>query len=67
MSNCEAFVLVHGAWHNHNTWDALAPLLEASGQTVHHMSTSHSPFYSDPSELAGILTAIARSSPPRTP
>lgn len=26
-----AFVLVHGAWHNHHTWDALVPELEARG------------------------------------
>ncbi len=29
-----AFVLVHGAWHDHHTWDALVPLLEASGHAV---------------------------------
>lgn len=26
-----AFVLVHGAWHNHHTWDDLIPELEARG------------------------------------
>jgi pimeloyl-ACP methyl ester carboxylesterase len=26
-----AFVLVHGAWHNHSTWDKVVPILEAQG------------------------------------
>ncbi|MDQ0468460.1 alpha/beta fold hydrolase [Labrys wisconsinensis] len=26
-----AFVLVHGAWHNHSTWDRVTPILEAHG------------------------------------
>src|SRR5581483_1097928 len=26
-----AFVLVHGGWHNHSTWDKVVPLLEARG------------------------------------
>jgi pimeloyl-ACP methyl ester carboxylesterase len=26
-----AFVLVHGGWHNHSTWDKVVPLLEAQG------------------------------------
>lgn len=26
-----AFVLVHGGWHNHSTWDKVAPMLEAQG------------------------------------
>ncbi|HEY4211004.1 MAG TPA: alpha/beta fold hydrolase [Steroidobacteraceae bacterium] len=25
------FVLIHGAWHNHSAWDAVAPLLNANG------------------------------------
>ena len=25
------FVLVHGGWHNHSTWDRVTPLLEANG------------------------------------
>src|ERR1700734_1181157 len=25
------FVLVHGAWHNHSTWDRVTPILEADG------------------------------------
>jgi pimeloyl-ACP methyl ester carboxylesterase len=26
-----AFVLIHGAWHNHSAWDKVTPLLKASG------------------------------------
>jgi pimeloyl-ACP methyl ester carboxylesterase len=26
-----AFVLVHGAWHNHSAWDRVTPILEANG------------------------------------
>jgi pimeloyl-ACP methyl ester carboxylesterase len=26
-----AFVLVHGAWHNHSSWDKVTPILEAQG------------------------------------
>jgi pimeloyl-ACP methyl ester carboxylesterase len=26
-----AFVLVHGGWHNHSTWDQVVPILEAQG------------------------------------
>ena len=26
-----AFVLVHGAWHNHSTWDKVVPILKAEG------------------------------------
>ncbi|HUA26014.1 MAG TPA: alpha/beta fold hydrolase [Steroidobacteraceae bacterium] len=26
-----AFVLVHGGWHNHSTWDKVVPILEAQG------------------------------------
>ena len=26
-----AFVLVHGGWHNHSTWDKVVPILEARG------------------------------------
>ena len=26
-----AFVLVHGGWHNHSTWDEVVPILEARG------------------------------------
>jgi pimeloyl-ACP methyl ester carboxylesterase len=26
-----AFVLVHGGWHNHSSWDRVTPLLEANG------------------------------------
>src|SRR6202453_5027760 len=25
------FVLVHGGWHNHSTWDKVTPILEADG------------------------------------
>jgi pimeloyl-ACP methyl ester carboxylesterase len=25
------FVLVHGGWHNHSTWDRVTPILEANG------------------------------------
>ena len=25
------FVLVHGGWHNHSTWDRVTPILEAAG------------------------------------
>src|SRR5271168_2324272 len=25
------FVLIHGAWHNHSTWDRVTPILEADG------------------------------------
>jgi pimeloyl-ACP methyl ester carboxylesterase len=32
--NNAAFVLVHGAWHDHHTWDALVPLLERGGHPV---------------------------------
>ncbi|MEZ5659912.1 MAG: alpha/beta fold hydrolase [Burkholderiaceae bacterium] len=30
----KGIVLIHGAWHDHHTWDAIAPLLEAAGHTV---------------------------------
>lgn len=26
-----AFVLIHGAWHNHHTWHKVVPLLAARG------------------------------------
>jgi pimeloyl-ACP methyl ester carboxylesterase len=26
-----AFVLVHGGWHNHSSWDRVTPILEANG------------------------------------
>jgi alpha-beta hydrolase superfamily lysophospholipase len=26
-----AFVLVHGGWHNHSTWDKVVPILKAQG------------------------------------
>ena len=29
-----AFVLVHGGWHDHSTWDKVVPILEASGFTA---------------------------------
>jgi pimeloyl-ACP methyl ester carboxylesterase len=29
-----AFVLVHGGWHNHSTWNKVTPLLEAEGHKV---------------------------------
>src|SRR5580692_11083593 len=25
------FVLVHGGWHNHSTWDRVTPILNANG------------------------------------
>ena len=28
------FVLVHGGWHNHSTWDKITPILEANGFTA---------------------------------
>ena len=33
MSNTQnpAFVFIHGAWHNHHTWDRVIPLLEERG------------------------------------
>ena len=29
-----AFVLVHGGWHNHSTWNKVTPILEANGFAV---------------------------------
>ena len=29
-----AFVLVHGAWHNHSAWDQVTPILEGQGFAV---------------------------------
>ena len=26
-----AFVLIHGAWHNHSAWDRVMPILKANG------------------------------------
>ncbi len=34
MTTTNGFVLVHGAWHNHRTWDAVVPQLEAAGHVV---------------------------------
>ena len=31
MTDKPGFVFVHGAWHNHNTWDAVARRLQAKG------------------------------------
>jgi alpha-beta hydrolase superfamily lysophospholipase len=32
MSTTKAvFVLVHGGWHNHSTWDKVTPILKADG------------------------------------
>lgn len=31
MTGTPAFLFVHGAWHNHETWGQVAPLLEAEG------------------------------------
>lgn len=31
MSSRPGFVFVHGAWHNHNTWDRVIPPLQAEG------------------------------------
>jgi pimeloyl-ACP methyl ester carboxylesterase len=28
------FVLIHGAWHNHSTWDRVTPILKANGFAV---------------------------------
>src|ERR1700730_4683956 len=28
------FVLIHGAWHNHSTWDRVTPILKANGFTA---------------------------------
>lgn len=34
MSISNGVVLVHGAWHDHHTWDAVVPRLEAGGLRV---------------------------------
>ena len=34
FSSNAAFVLIHGAWHNHETWSDLTPELEALGHAV---------------------------------
>ncbi|MEL6236087.1 MAG: alpha/beta hydrolase [Pseudomonadota bacterium] len=31
MTNSNGVVLIHGAWHDHHTWDAVIPLIEAEG------------------------------------
>lgn len=31
MATRNAVVLIHGAWHDHHTWDAVVPRLEAAG------------------------------------
>lgn len=31
MSSKPTFLLIHGAWHDHRTWDRVVPLLEAQG------------------------------------
>ena len=31
MAMTNGVVLIHGAWHDHHTWDAVVPLLEAEG------------------------------------
>ena len=33
-TNRNGVVLIHGAWHDHHTWDAVVPLLEAEGRIV---------------------------------
>jgi pimeloyl-ACP methyl ester carboxylesterase len=33
-TNKPTFVLVHGGWHNHSTWDKVTPLLAADGFTA---------------------------------
>ena len=33
-TNRNGVVLIHGAWHDHHTWDAVVPLLEAEGRVV---------------------------------
>ena len=30
-----AFVLVHGAWHDHWSWHKVVPILEANGHAAH--------------------------------
>lgn len=34
QSSSAAFVLIHGAWHSHETWNELTPELEARGHAV---------------------------------
>jgi pimeloyl-ACP methyl ester carboxylesterase len=34
LSTKPAFVLIHGAWHSHETWNELVPELEACGHAV---------------------------------
>ncbi len=34
MAQANGVVLIHGAWHDHHTWDSVVPLLEAAGVTV---------------------------------
>ncbi len=34
MTKTNGVVLIHGAWHDHHTWDNVVPLLEAAGVTV---------------------------------
>lgn len=35
MSDTAGFVFVHGAWHNHRTWDGVAKRLQADGLVTH--------------------------------
>ncbi len=34
MSSRTGFLLIHGAWHDHHSWDSVVPLLEAAGHVV---------------------------------
>ena len=34
MARTNGVVLIHGAWHDHHTWDSVVPLLEAVGCVV---------------------------------
>ena len=49
MSETPAILLVHGAWHGAWCWEAVIPLLEAKGRTVHaiDLPTVHAPNKAD--------------------
>lgn len=34
MTHAKSFVLIHGAWHDHHTWDFVVPVLENAGHLV---------------------------------
>ncbi len=37
MATTNGVVLIHGAWHDHHTWDSVVPMLEAEGFVVKAM------------------------------